>query len=357
MKTDRKELLKRLTLESGISGSESKISEIMREELNGYTSSSKDNMGSICFEYKGKKDSPKIMFVAHMDEIGFIVADILPSGFLRLQNIGGWNPNTLLSSPVDVINSKGEKYPGIIGAVPVHFLKNRQDVKPEINSMFVDIGAISKEDVENNFGIQLGDQIVPVTNFHYSEKNRRMFSKAFDDRSGVAAVIEIGKILAQTEHPNTVYCVGSVQEEVGTRGASTIANYTDADVCIVLEGAPADDIPGIPYTSQTGVGKGAHVRLFDPTMIVKRELKDYIVECANNNEIKIQLTVRKGGGTDGRQFHVANRGIPTIVLGVPVRYAHSHNCISSMDDFDELMKLLTVIIENLDSNKLQEILN
>jgi len=354
--TERIELLKKLTLESGISGSENKIAEIMKDELSGYASYSKDNMGSVNFEYKGSSDKPKIMFVAHMDEIGFIVADISTTGFIKLQNIGGWNPNTLLSSPVEIINSKGEKYPGIIGAVPVHFLKNRQDIKPEINNMFVDIGANSKEDVEKNFGIKLGDQIVPITNFHYSAKNRRMFSKAFDDRAGVAAVIEIGKILAAKKHPNTVYCVGSVQEEVGTRGAQTVANYTDADICIVLEGAPADDIPGIPYTSQTGVGKGAHVRLFDPTMIVKSELKDFIIECAKTNSIKIQLTVRKGGGTDGRQFHVASRGIPTIVLGVPVRYAHSHNCISSMDDFDELIKLLEKIVEYLDEKKLEEIL-
>ncbi len=354
--TNRIELLKKLTLESGISGSENKIAKIMKDNLNGYASYSKDNMGSVSFEYKGSSERPKIMFVAHMDEIGFIVADILASGFIKLQNIGGWNPNTLLSSPVEIINSKGEKYPGIIGAVPVHFLKNRQDIKPEINNMFVDIGATSKEDVENDFGIQLGDQIVPVTNFHYSEKNRRMFSKAFDDRAGIAAVIEIGKILTQKEHPNTVYCVGSVQEEVGTRGAQTIANYTDADICIVLEGAPADDIPGIPYTAQTGVGKGAHVRLFDPTMIVKSELKDFIIECAKTDNIKIQLTVRKGGGTDGRQFHLANRGIPTIVLGIPVRYAHSHNCISSMDDFDELIKLIEKIVEKLDEKKLKDIL-
>lgn len=357
MTSERIELLKKLTLESGISGSENKIAEIMKSELSGYSDLKKDNMGSITFEYKGNSQKPKIMFVAHMDEIGFIVGDILQSGFLKLQSIGGWNPNTLLSSPVDVINSKGEKYPGIIGAVPIHFLKNRQDAKPEIHNMFVDIGATSKEDVRQNFGIQIGDQIVPVTNFYFSEQNRRMFSKAFDDRAGVAATIEIGKKLVEKEHPNTVYCVGSVQEEVGTRGAQTISNYTGADICFVLEGAPADDIPGIPHNSQTAVGKGAHVRIFDPTMIVNPKLKNFVVEIAEENKINIQPTVRKGGGTDGRQFHVANRGIPTIVLGIPVRYAHSHNCISSMDDFDELIKLLEKIVEKLDDKKLQDILN
>jgi len=353
----RIELLKELTLTAGISGHEHTIAKIMQEELGSISEFSKDNMGSCTFKLKGKSNNPKIMFVAHMDEIGFIVADILPSGFIKIQNIGGWNPNTLLSSPVEIINSKGESYPGIIGSVPVHFLKNRQDSKPELANMFVDIGADSQEEVKNDFGIQLGDEIIPIPYFHYDEKKRKMMSKAFDDRAGVAAVIEIGSIAAEMEHPNTVYCVGSVQEEVGTRGAMTLANYTDADVCIVLEGAPADDIPGIPYKSQTGVGKGAHVRIFDPTMIVNPRLKNFVVRIAEENNIKIQLTVRKGGGTDGRQFHVANRGIPTIVLGVPVRYAHSHNCISSMDDFDELINLLKTIVEELDSEKLKQILN
>ena len=353
---DRIELLKKLTLTSGISGHEHRVAKIMQEELAGISSFSKDHMGSCTFEIKGTSEKPKIMFVAHMDEIGFIVADILPGGFIKMQNIGGWNPNTLLSSQVEIINSKGEKYPGIIGAVPVHFLKNREDVKPELENMFVDIGADSKEEVEHDFGIQLGDEIIPIPHFHYDEKKRKMMSKAFDDRAGVAAVIEIGKIASQIQHPNTVYCVGSVQEEVGTRGAQTLANYTDADVCIVLEGAPADDVPGIPATSQTGVGKGAHVRVFDPTMIVNPKLKNFIADLAKENAIKIQLTVRKGGGTDGRQFQVANRGIPTIVLGIPVRYAHSHNCLISINDFDELIKLLTVIVQNLDEKELGEIL-
>ena len=353
---DRIELLKKLTLTPGISGHEHRIAKIMQDELGSISTFSKDNMGSYTFELKGSSEKPKIMFVAHMDEIGFIVADILSSGFIKMQNIGGWNPNTLLSSPVEIINSKGEKFPGIIGAVPVHFLKNREDSKPEIDSMFVDIGADSKEEVEKDFGIHLGDEIVPIPHFHYDEKKRKMMSKAFDDRAGVAAVIEIGRITTEMEHPNTVYCVGSVQEEVGTRGAQTLANYTDADICIVLEGAPADDIPGIPFTSQTGVGKGAHVRVFDPTMIVNPKLKNFVADLAEKNDIKIQLTVRNGGGTDGRQMHVSGRGIPTIVLGVPVRYAHSHNCLSSMNDFDELIKLLTAVVQNLDEKKLEEIL-
>jgi glutamyl aminopeptidase len=350
----RLELLKKLTTTPGISGHETLIKEIMTNELGSTTSYNSDNLGSVFFNYKGN-GTPKIMFIAHMDEIGFIVADILESGFLKLQPIGGWNPNTLLSSPVEVITSNGEKHPGIIGSVPVHFSKGK-NAKLDIYNMFVDIGAMSKDDVLNNYNVNLGDQVVPITNYYFNEQNKRMFSKAFDDRAGVAAVIEVGKFLSENEHPNQVYCVGSVQEEVGCRGAQSISNYTDADVCFVLEGAPADDTPGIPSNSQTSVGKGVHIRMYDPTMIVKRELKDFVIKIAEQNEITHQLTVRRGGGTDGKHLHLANRGIPTIVLGVPVRYAHSHNCSISMKDFDELIKLLTALVKNLDEEALNKIL-
>lgn len=349
------DLMKRLTLAPGVSGFERGICEIMKSELGKSAHVHKDNMGSVMFEFKGKTDKPRIMFIAHMDELGFIVADMLESGFIRFQPIGGWNPNTLFSSPVEVINARGEKYPGIIGSVPPHFQKE-PDAKLDIDNMFIDIGATSRQDLVENFGVQLGDQIAPVANFCFSVKNRRMISKAFDDRVGVAALVELGKRISALERKNTIYCVGSVQEELGTRGAGVIANYTDADVCFVLEGAPADDVPGIPFNSQTGVGKGAHVRVYDPSMKAKQELRDFVVNTAKAGGIKIQLAVRKGGGTDGREIYAANRGIPSIVLGVPVRYAHSHNCLISMDDFDELIKLLVKISEKLDAKALEKII-
>jgi len=342
---ERLQLIEKLTKTAGISGYESPIREIMISELEDFTEYEIDKMGSIHLLFKGKDTGSKILCLAHQDEIGFIVADILENGFIKIQSIGGWDVHTLLSSPVEIINCEGTKYPGIIGSVPVHFLKNR-DRKLEIDSLFVDIGALDREDASQNFGIKLGDQIVPVTNFHYSKINKRIFSKAFDDRIGIAAVIELGKRLGNKTINNSVYCSGSVQEEIGTRGAKVIANYIQADLAIILEGAPADDIPGISGNAQTSVGKGVHIRLFDPTMIVDSTLKNFIVKIAEQNSIPHQLTVRRRGGTDGMQIHTANYGIPTIVLGVPVRYAHSHNGIISLDDFDNLVNLLEQVVLN-----------
>ncbi len=345
------ELLKKYTLASGISGNEIAIANFLENDLSHADEFSKDRMGSVSSTFNGSEADPKIMFIAHMDEIGFIVADILESGLIKMQNVGGWDPNTLLSSPMEILNSKGDRHPGIIGSVPVHF-QNKGDGKPAIESMFVDVGATSRKDLEDNFGIALGDAIVPITNYHHSKINNRLMSKAFDDRAGVSMLVALADNLKTLQHPNKIYLVGSVQEEIGGRGAKSIATHTDADICIVLEGAPADDTPGIPGNPQTAIGKGVHIRLFDPTMVARKELRDFVINCAKKHDIKHQVTVRRRGGTDGMHIHTAAHGIPTIVLGVPVRYAHSHNCLISVDDFTNSVDLITKICEDFNALEL-----
>ncbi len=342
---DRLELLKALTLLPGISGFESCVKDFMIDQLNDIAPYVVDRLGQITFINKGTSEKPKILFIAHQDEIGFMVAEILDSGLIQFHCIGGWNKYTLLSSPVEIITQKGEKHPGIFGSVPVHFTRGKKENPFDFDDMFIDIGARSREDAIEHFGISIGDPIIPIPYFYYEEQNRRIFSKAFDDRAGIAACIELGKALAHFDHPNTVYLTGSVQEEVGGPGSRTLARTMDADICVVLEGAPADDIPGIPFKAQTCVGKGAHMRVYDPSMIGDPKLKDIFINLAKKHDIPLQLTLRRGGGTDGRHIQTSAHGIPSIVLSVPVRYAHSHNSMMSLDDFDALIELLVEFVK------------
>ncbi|MBN1327201.1 MAG: M42 family metallopeptidase [Candidatus Cloacimonetes bacterium] len=348
------ELIRELTLTSGISGHESAVSAIMKRELPSADRIEHDRIGNHTFFYSGIKQEPRILLCAHLDEIGFLVSAILPSGFIRFQNIGGWDPNTLLSSPVEIINEDDQAIPGIIGSLPIHFQKDRKE-QPDLNKMFIDIGATSDREVMEKFKIKLGNPVVPVPNFHYNSESNIVFSKAFDDRIGIAALIELGKYLEDNTHPNTVLLTGSVQEEVGTRGARTLARTVQADLCLILEGAPADDYPGYSGQTQTAMGKGCHIRLFDPTLLVHKGLKKIILDTADKYQIRYQPAVRKGGGTDGMQLYTAAFGIPTIVLGVPVRYAHSHNCMVSLDDYQELIKLLKAIVSDFDSSTLENL--
>ena len=342
---DRFALLKELSLLSGISGFEHLIKDFMIEQLGDIVPYELDRLGQITFAMKGSADTPKILFIAHQDEIGFMVADVMDSGLIQFHPIGGWNKHTLLSSPVEIITQNGEKHAGVFGSVPVHFTRNSKERTLEISDMFIDIGANSRKDAFENFNINIGDPIIPIPYFYYEKHNRSIISKAFDDRAGIAALIELGKVLKDTSHPNTVYLSGSVQEEVGGSGSRTLARTMDADICVVLEGAPADDIPGIPFRPQTCVGKGAHMRVYDPSMIGDPKLKDIFIKLAKKHNIPLQVTLRRGGGTDGRHIQTSAHGIPSIVCGVPVRYAHSHNSIMSLYDFDALIKLLVEFVK------------
>ncbi|MBN2017797.1 MAG: M42 family metallopeptidase [Candidatus Cloacimonetes bacterium] len=341
---DRLTILKELTLLPGIAGFEENIKKYMIEQLGDFAQYNEDRLGQITFTMKGSSDKPKILFIAHQDEIGFMVADIMDSGLIQFHPIGGWNKYTLLSSPVEIITQDGKKYPGIFGSIPVHFTRGGKDTPPEISDMFLDIGVKSRKDAIENFGIHIGDPVIPIPFFHYEDNNRRIISKAFDDRAGIAALIELGKAVKDSTHPNTLYLCGSVQEEVGGPGSRTLARTMDADICVVLEGAPADDIPGIPFRAQTCVGKGAHMRVYDPSMIGNPKLKDSFIQLATKHNIPLQVTLRRGGGTDGRHIQTSAYGIPSIVLGVPVRYAHTHNSMISLDDFDALIDLLVEFV-------------
>jgi len=350
---DTIDLIKKLTLASGLPGYEQDVTRILQDELKGLSGTpSVDRIGNALWtlentmseDQSSLSDIPKIVLAAHQDEIGFMVSEILSTGFIRIHNLGGWNPVTLPSSPVEITNWQGNKIPGIIGNISPHFLKDRKSDVPEIPDLFVDIGAATRLEVVENFGIKIGDIVTPVTSYFYNEVSRCMMSKAFDDRIGVAALVELGlRLSGQKERENTTILAATVQEEVGTRGASVLANYIDADIAIIVEGAPADDLPEGPAHPQTCVRGGAHVRIFDPTMIADPGLLNFIREIAGEKDLLVQETVRKGGGTDGRELHLAGLGIPSIVTGVPVRYAHSHNCLICIDDFFQLVDLLEAV--------------
>lgn len=351
------ELLKNLTLLSGVSGSEKPVRKFMETELSQIADSvSRDRLGSIAFEFNGSASNPRILLVGHMDEIGFMVHSIRKDGLINFTNLGGWDPRTLMSSAVEIINSKGEKHIGLIGSVPVHHLKDSSG-KLSLDDMYIDICAESDKEVTDLFGIKKGDFIVPVTNFSYIDKKQCLISKAFDDRVGIAVAIETAKYFKTKTHPNTLICAGSVQEEVGTRGAQTISQLVKPDLAIVIEGAPGDDFPSNRDESQAKKNAGVQIRMIDPTMICNPVYANFVIDTAESLNIPYQIAVRKSGGTDAGKIHLSNLGVPTVVLSAPVRYAHSHNGILSLKDYNAVYDLAVALIERLNEDKLKEILD
>ncbi len=174
----------------------------------------------------------------------------------------------------------------------------------------------------------------------------RVMGKAFDNRAGVACMAEVMRRLAAENAPLpcTVAAVGTVQEEVGTRGARAMEYH--ADLHLILEGPPADDSFGQPSLCRQGVlGKGVQIRLFGPPHITPPELDDWVIRVAEEEGIPHQVTVRRSGGTDAAASHSNWNGRNAIVLGVPCRYIHAHNGILDEWDMEACIRLCHALVK------------
>ncbi len=348
MRTKAVSLLKELTEAHSVSGHEDEVRAIFVDELEGCGEFSTDRNGSVFCDAGG--EGPRVLVAGHMDEVGFLVQNITPDGFIQFLAIGGWWEHNLLSQRVEILTRGGDKVLGVVASRPPHFLPEAQRRQVmSIDQMFIDVGAESRRDVVENFGISLGDPIAPVSAFTALGREDVFMAKAFDNRVGMAGTIQAGQILAQSKHPNRLLLCGTVQEEVGLRGAKTAASYAQPDVAIILEGPPADDAPGFARSECQGrLGGGVQIRLYDPSAITNPRLARLAIETARAEGIPHQVTVRRSGGTDAGSFHVANEGIPSIVLGVPARYIHSHNAIIDLNDYLHLVSLTIALVRRLD---------
>jgi putative aminopeptidase FrvX len=175
-------------------------------------------------------------------------------------------------------------------------------------------------------------------------------SKAFDDRVGTALVISALKELQEKSHPNSVYGVATVMEEVGLRGATTSVRAVDPDLAIILESDIAGDVPGIkPEESSIKLGRGPTVILYDARMIPNIRFRDFVMDVASKNNISIQLSAIEAGATDGGIIHLHGLGVPTIVIGVAARHIHSDSSIIHRQDYDSAVKLLIALLSQLDA--------
>lgn len=341
-------LLKELTEVNGVSGHEADVRRLVRKYLDPLGELSQDKIGSLICTLKGENEKPKVMIAGHMDEIGFMVRNITKEGFLRFVPLGGWFDQVLLGHRV-IVQTHKSNVVGTIGAKPVHLIPpdERKNVV-EKKDMYIDIGATSKEEVEEA-GVRPGDPVIPLAEFTVLANSKTYMAKAFDDRVGTALMIQVLQKLKGSSHPNTVAGVATVMEEVGLRGATTSVEAVDPDVAIVLESDIAGDVPGIKEEeSDIKLGKGPTVLLYDRQMIPNLRLRDLVMETAESLDIPLQVSVIEGGATDGGVIHLHKTGVPTVALGVPARHIHSHSAILHRDDYDRGLELVVALVKKLD---------
>ena len=341
-------LLRTLTETDGVPGYEGEIRAVVREYLEPLGSLSQDNLGSIiCHQ---ASDGPKVMLAGHMDEIGFMIVHVTKDGFLKFVQLGGWWDQVLLGHRVIIKTHKGP-VTGVIGAKPPHILDVEERKKVvQKKDMYIDIGAASEKEVEAA-GVRIGDPVVPKATFEVLANGKTYLSKAFDDRVGCAWVIDTMRHFTDTAHPNQLYGVANVMEEVGLRGATTSVHAIDPDVAIVLEVDIAGDLPGIkPEQARARLGAGPSIIVFDRGMIPNIKLRDLVIDTAAGENIPLQISSYPvGGSTDGSRIHLHGTGVPTVVLAVPSRHIHSHGSIIHRDDYDNGVKLLTAVVSKLDA--------
>jgi len=241
----------------------------------------------------------------------------------------------MLAQRVIVKTRKGD-VPGIIGSKPPHILDSEERNKVvKKKDMFIDIGAADEEEAQEELGVRPGDAVVPDSRFQVMANGRLVMGKAWDDRIGVALFIDVMRLLKDEDHPNTLYGVGTVQEEVGLRGAQTSADAVSPHVGFALEVDIAGDTPGISESEAvTKIGAGPSVLVLDASMIPNRRLVELCEKTAEEEDIPFQPSAMARGGTDAGRIHLHSAGVPSLVISVPTRYIHSHTSVLSLEDYD-----------------------
>lgn len=328
----------------GVSGSEHAVRAYIRKELEPLGLSMKtDGMGNLYVHKPGA--GRRIMACAHMDEVGMLVTKIEDNGMLRYDE-AGLDARVCVSKRV-VIGKDG--LAGVIGAKAIH-QQTREEFERALkhDELYIDIGAKDKQDAQKY--VKVGDYVSFDTKFAYFGDGL-VSGKALDDRIGCAILME----LLKSDYECDFTAVFTVQEENGLRGANAAAYNVRPELCIVLEGTTANDMPEVPgHKSVTRVGMGPAISFMDRTTMVRPFMFDALRALAREHNIPWQLRQGTAGGTDGGVIHKALAGCISGGISVPCRYIHSPVSVASVSDIENAHRLADTFFK---TKKFDEVLS
>jgi len=335
-------LLRELSEASGVSGYEEEVRGRVAEAIRPYVDDLRhDAMGNLIALRQGVGPEPrrKVMLAGHMDEIGLIVTRI-EKGFLHFSQVGGYDVRVLPGQ--EVLVHGVSLLPGVVAARPPHVLgeEERQKV-PRMDELLIDVG-LPPEEVESR--VRVGD-LVTLRVPYQALRGERAAGKAFDDRAAVVAIAACLEELTRLRHTWDVYAVATVQEEVGLRGATTSAYGIAPDLAIAVD-VTHGDMPGVAEWDAVELGKGPAISV-GPNIHPK--VYEALVETARRYEIPYQVDPFPGrSGTDAWAIQVSRSGVPTGLLGIPLRYMH--NPVETLDlaDIRRTARLMALFVSRLD---------
>jgi endoglucanase len=329
--------LKRLLQTPSASGFERAIQDVVRDWARNYADEVRtDRHGNVIAIRRGPAE-PRIMLAGHCDQIALMVQHIDDNGFLYVQPIGGWDVSILLGQNLTVWAKDGP-LPGVISRRAPHLLTNEERNKiPQFQDIWVDIGVRDRKEAEAL--VTAGDPVTFALGYR-EVRNNMAVSPAMDDKVGLWTVMETLRLLHGRTLHASVYCVSTVQEEIGLRGATTSTYGIHPTVGIAVDVTHATDTPGNDKKQLGEVKLGAGPVLFRGPNINPRVF-ERLQETARNRDIDVQIRgVPKGSGTDANAMQLSRDGVATGLVGLPNRYMHSPVEMVHLDDLDHAAQLL-----------------
>jgi len=339
-------LLARLSAAPGVSGREDAVRALARDELRELADEvTVDRMGNVVAVRHGAGEGgPRVMVAAHMDEVGFLVKHVEEDGFLRVHPVGGIFPKTLQGQRVDVHTSEGPLL-GVLSE-PEFGMPNEEAKVPKVEEFFVDAGLARDEAVAR---VGKGDAV--TMHRELERAGNRVVAKAIDDRVGLFVIVEVLRRLPRGVAE--IVAVGSVQEEIGTRGATVAAHRFPRDVAIAVDTTLAKDVPGVEGSKAVNrLGDGVSIKIMDRMQITHGKLLDFVKGLARDREIPHQFEVGLPGGTDAGAMELAGDGSPAIGLSIPCRYPHTASEMADVGDIAATMDLLEAFLGELTESAL-----
>ena len=348
------ELLRKLCLAFGPTGCEEDVADEIVRQLEGTTDAeiTRVRCGNVYAVLPGEapagQTKKKVMISAHTDEVGFMVTSIDSDGYLKFATVGGIDARVLCGRHV-VFKGRDGDVAGVIASKAIHHqTPEERKTATKIKSMYVDIGATSKEDAEKY--VSVGDFGTFDSEFVlFGEENKYMKCKAIDDRLGCAVIIETLRRLKCEDKklPFDLICAFTVREEIGRSGAQIAAQTFEPDYAVVLESTAIADLPDVPANSRVSdVGEGGVISVADRSTIYDRDFVNGAMSIAAGQGIKAQIKRYVSGGNDAGHIHKAAGGCKALAISAPTRYLHSASCVAAVSDYFAIRDLVAALLGN-----------
>ena len=329
-----KEILKKLCIDRGVSGSETEMLDVIKELVGDFAEVSADNMGDILVTMGDENSSKHIMFDAHIDRIGLVVTYINEDGFIKAEPVGGIDLRTLQSSAVKVLGK--ENILGVVCTMPPHLSKNDDELSKD--KIWIDTG-LSADEVKNL--VSLGDKIIVCSEFRELLNNQVAVS-ALDNRAGCAVLVKCAELLKDKNLPCRLSLVFSVQEETSELGAGISAYSLEPNEAVVVDvGFAKQD--GVPDEKSGKIGCGAIISI---SPVLSKKVTDKIKDIAKRLDMECDYEVCGGAtGTNADKISSSRGGIMTGCISIPEKNMHTQVEVVSLDDMEKIAELLSIYVQ------------